>query len=522
MIRDDISIEEDNDSFLMQEPLDELDLQEITEEKVAQLAETDTEFLPSLSSFKVRVNLNMNSLQRLGEILPNLKELKLNDSIINSLRDLGTTLTNLEVLWVSRCQLTDLSGVNYFFQLKELYASFNNLKEISSLMFHNSLQVIDLEGNEITDIGNIEYLQSVPNLFSVNLIGNPVRDDPMYYEKIGEISTLRTLDEKDLDNNENGRGGDDTPEPTGEFLEEMEAVTEKQVLNTDALLEKFKKFQSQIPVNIKAIEEQAAQVFEEERKKEINDDDIITYAIKRSCQKINEEQPRAIFLDLEPMNKSKIKRPQTAMSRLNTADTMMRKTGSNFNMTSSEFNKSYVSNKTASQTMTSSFFSSSNYNYNTVQNNKNFERDSGTSSLVQGVDVAFSGNPIKALQHAKARLGNAKVFVGPKDILKLIDEFRVVVDSPNRSRKDSGKSDEVGINRQGSGISNNNKEEKNTKEENQRKIKSAMGPRENKDEKRITDMREIKEKKEIEEKNHKRLLSQKVILLLYKKQKILE
>ena len=43
--------------------------------------------------------------------MPNLRELKLSGSRLSSLRELGTSLKHLEVLWVSRCGLTDLEGL---------------------------------------------------------------------------------------------------------------------------------------------------------------------------------------------------------------------------------------------------------------------------------------------------------------------------------------------------------------------------------------------------------------------------
>ena len=47
---------------------------------------------------------------------------------MNSIRDIGTGLQQLEVLWVSRCGLKDLGGINSQFQnLKELYASYNKI-----------------------------------------------------------------------------------------------------------------------------------------------------------------------------------------------------------------------------------------------------------------------------------------------------------------------------------------------------------------------------------------------------------
>ena len=47
-----------------------------------------------------------------GLMVPNLKQLKLNGSIIATVRDLGTSLDNLSVLWMARCNLLDLDGIS--------------------------------------------------------------------------------------------------------------------------------------------------------------------------------------------------------------------------------------------------------------------------------------------------------------------------------------------------------------------------------------------------------------------------
>lgn len=45
-----------------------------------------------------------------------------------------------------------MSGINYLVNLKELYANYNNLKDLMSLDFNESIEIIDLEGNDIEDL----------------------------------------------------------------------------------------------------------------------------------------------------------------------------------------------------------------------------------------------------------------------------------------------------------------------------------------------------------------------------------
>jgi Leucine-rich repeat (LRR) protein len=61
--------------------------------------------------------------------------------------DLGTSLNNVTILWLSRCGLTELDGMSLGFSaVTELYLSFNSIKDLSPLGDLPKLQILDLEG----------------------------------------------------------------------------------------------------------------------------------------------------------------------------------------------------------------------------------------------------------------------------------------------------------------------------------------------------------------------------------------
>lgn len=64
-------------------------------------------------------------------------------------RSLGTRLSNLSILWLSRCQVSDLSGLPALHNIKELYAPFNDIRDVTPLGQCELLEVLDLEGNRI-------------------------------------------------------------------------------------------------------------------------------------------------------------------------------------------------------------------------------------------------------------------------------------------------------------------------------------------------------------------------------------
>ncbi|XP_070314062.1 leucine-rich repeat-containing protein 56 isoform X6 [Odocoileus virginianus] len=130
--------------------------------------------LQLVSMLEMCVNTRENSLGSFGLHLPNLSQLKLNGSCLGSLRDLGTSLGHLHVLWLARCGLADLDGISSFPALKELYLSYNDIWDLSPLCLLEHLEVLDLEGNCVEDLGQLRYLQLCPRLATLTLEGNPL------------------------------------------------------------------------------------------------------------------------------------------------------------------------------------------------------------------------------------------------------------------------------------------------------------------------------------------------------------
>lgn len=111
-----------------------------------------------MTFLQIAVDSNKQSVEVIGELLPSLQQLKLQNSTLQSFRDLGTSLHSLQILWVMRSGISDLDGIGALTGLQELYLQYNDISDLSPLMLHEEIQVIDLEGNCIADIGQIEQL----------------------------------------------------------------------------------------------------------------------------------------------------------------------------------------------------------------------------------------------------------------------------------------------------------------------------------------------------------------------------
>lgn len=57
---------------------------------------------------------------------------------------------------------------------QELYVSYNSVADLSPLCLLERLELLDLEGNNVEDLGQVRYLQLCPRLATLTLEGNLV------------------------------------------------------------------------------------------------------------------------------------------------------------------------------------------------------------------------------------------------------------------------------------------------------------------------------------------------------------
>ncbi|XP_044126798.1 leucine-rich repeat-containing protein 56 isoform X1 [Bufo gargarizans] len=139
---------------------------------------TGEDNLQEVTTLQMCVDTRERTLGNFGTHMPNLRELKLNNSVIMSIRDLGTSLSHLQVLWMARCSLTDLDGISSFSSLKELYLAYNDLKDLSQVSMLENLEILDLEGNNLDNISELQYLALCSKLTTLTLEGNPICSRP--------------------------------------------------------------------------------------------------------------------------------------------------------------------------------------------------------------------------------------------------------------------------------------------------------------------------------------------------------
>lgn len=185
----------------------ELLAMEAEEEDVFLKGLAGVEPLEDATSLQLVVNTCSSSIHHLGAKLPRLTELNLTGSVLPSLRDLGTGFRALQVLWVSRCGLTGLDGIVALPALRELYAAFNDISDLQPLDSCTELEVLDLEGNCVTDLDSVLYLGACSQLQSLTLAGNPVAEATGYRQQLcSALGGLQTLDDQDVTEADRQRG----------------------------------------------------------------------------------------------------------------------------------------------------------------------------------------------------------------------------------------------------------------------------------------------------------------------------
>ena len=153
--------------------------------------------IQNLKKLTIRINGSYGLLNQFGQRLTNLKFLKLNDSFIQSIDDLGSNFKNLKILQINNCKLKDLSGIICFEQLEIFEAKNNEISDLIELEMSTSIVKLNLENNLIENEQNIYFLSSMDNLVYINLLGNPIKN---YQNKLKELlPNLKEIDvQKDI------------------------------------------------------------------------------------------------------------------------------------------------------------------------------------------------------------------------------------------------------------------------------------------------------------------------------------
>lgn len=183
----------------------------LTEDRLAELAGTDD--LATCSHLEIRADATRDDLSGIGRAMPALARLRLSSSVVPAARAFGSAFQRLQVLWIARSGLEDLAGIGALVQLRELYAAFNDVSDVSPLAELDHLRAVDLEANRVADEDAPDYLGMCPALNTLSLEGNPLSRRRHYRRLVARaVKGLVTLDDRDVTEAERlprGAGGEE-------------------------------------------------------------------------------------------------------------------------------------------------------------------------------------------------------------------------------------------------------------------------------------------------------------------------
>eukprot|EP00906_Rhabdomonas_costata_P032925 RCo046366 len=149
----------------------------------------DIKGLPTMVHLK-SINLHRNRLTRI-ECLETLTNLMILDLSSNDIATVGSglaALENLRVLNLSANRLTAIEGLGRLFRLKRLVLSYNAISSLEGMVqLHGDnyeLEYLDLTGNQVAQVGQVQYLCGCSRLQAVHFQqpggrhANPVCSSP--------------------------------------------------------------------------------------------------------------------------------------------------------------------------------------------------------------------------------------------------------------------------------------------------------------------------------------------------------
>lgn len=98
--------------------------------------------LDEVEYLRIKIDSNTQPLFQISQHLISLRTLILDNSILNSMRDFDLGFTNLEVLSVQDCGLTDLYGLGCLSRLKSLCVANNPITDVYSISDLEFIEVI--------------------------------------------------------------------------------------------------------------------------------------------------------------------------------------------------------------------------------------------------------------------------------------------------------------------------------------------------------------------------------------------
>ncbi|KAG9459033.1 hypothetical protein H6P81_003541 [Aristolochia fimbriata] len=148
--------------------------------------------------------LNDNNITFIGRLdgLQQLNTLVLSRNPINDLGDSLVKLKSITKLSLSNCQVQAIGpSLRFSVNLKEVRLAHNEITTLPAELARNAkIQILDLGGNLISKLRDMEVLFSLTNLKNLNLQGNPIAEKAKLDKKVRKLlPSLQVFNGKPVD-----------------------------------------------------------------------------------------------------------------------------------------------------------------------------------------------------------------------------------------------------------------------------------------------------------------------------------
>ena len=140
--------------------------------------------LLSLTKLSILINNDYGLLNQFATYLPSLKILKLNNSNILSINNIGTNFTNILCLQMKNCHLKDINGIICMQKLEIIDFEENQISDLTDIDMCSELKKINLKNNKISDSDNLTFLSNLDNLNYLDLRENPICENEKFKDLI--------------------------------------------------------------------------------------------------------------------------------------------------------------------------------------------------------------------------------------------------------------------------------------------------------------------------------------------------
>ena len=132
--------------------------------------------LSKIKKLSIIINHDYGLLNQFGKFLPSLQLLKLNNSNILSFNNVGTSFTNIKCLQMKHCHLKDLEGLICLQNLEILDVEGNDIDDLVDIDMCESIKELNVKENKISEEDNLSYVAGLINLEYFDIRFNPISE----------------------------------------------------------------------------------------------------------------------------------------------------------------------------------------------------------------------------------------------------------------------------------------------------------------------------------------------------------